>query len=425
MRLVITDDEGRSHGVPLAGDEVVIGRAPECAVRLEDRVVSRRHARLRRTDDGWRVEDLGSAAGSTLDGDRLTAAAPLAPGDALRIGGYTLRLERAVDPDAATLPPHPSGEPFMTTAPASRPFRPLHAGLALLAAAGIVAGALAWRRHAADVERCRRLDAATSSGDWRGASAAVAELQSAGTTCPGGDLGAVDSAVALNLQAEQVLAEGRRLHAAGLPTDAIAALAAAPRGTALEEPLRTLEAEARRVLVEKLASAFEAALAAGDTDEADALIARLAQQGLPEPTIALWKDRAAELRATAAAKPPAPSEAAPAPEKPSPSPKEPEPSEAARRPVAERDREATQLLNQASADIRGGDMLGGVDKLQRALDVEPSRPVRCQVQRTLGVAYARSGKRQESARAYKAYLACDPKAPDRAELERTIEGAKP
>jgi pSer/pThr/pTyr-binding forkhead associated (FHA) protein len=43
-------------------DEVVVGRAAEARIRLDDRDVSRRHARLVRDGARWFVEDLGGNA---------------------------------------------------------------------------------------------------------------------------------------------------------------------------------------------------------------------------------------------------------------------------------------------------------------------------------------------------------------------------
>jgi pSer/pThr/pTyr-binding forkhead associated (FHA) protein len=66
-------------------DVVVVGRASSCDVRLADRSVSRRHAQLRRQDDGWRVVDLLSTNGTFLNGRRISSAIAL-PGDQLGFG---------------------------------------------------------------------------------------------------------------------------------------------------------------------------------------------------------------------------------------------------------------------------------------------------------------------------------------------------
>jgi ABC-type multidrug transport system ATPase subunit len=52
-----------------------IGRADESAVRIDDGRVSRHHARVTFTDDGWLLEDLGSTGGTFLAGERVARAA--------------------------------------------------------------------------------------------------------------------------------------------------------------------------------------------------------------------------------------------------------------------------------------------------------------------------------------------------------------
>jgi hypothetical protein len=75
------------------GGEVTIGRDPGNEVPLpEDTTVSRRHARLRAADGGYRVEDLGSSNGTFVNGGRVTEA-PLRPGDEVSIGGTRFRFE--------------------------------------------------------------------------------------------------------------------------------------------------------------------------------------------------------------------------------------------------------------------------------------------------------------------------------------------
>jgi pSer/pThr/pTyr-binding forkhead associated (FHA) protein len=59
---------GRSY--PVLGPTVV-GRAPECTLRLDESGLSRQHARLVPTADGVELEDLGSTNGSFINGKRV------------------------------------------------------------------------------------------------------------------------------------------------------------------------------------------------------------------------------------------------------------------------------------------------------------------------------------------------------------------
>ena len=77
---------GRSY--PLTGASIV-GRAPDCQLRLDDSNLSRKHAKLIPTNDGVVIEDLGSTNGSFHNGKRVQRAVAQ-PGD--EIGFDTLRF---------------------------------------------------------------------------------------------------------------------------------------------------------------------------------------------------------------------------------------------------------------------------------------------------------------------------------------------
>lgn len=51
--------------------EHLVGRAPNCALRMPDRFVSARHAILRWTGTQWELKDLGSRNGTFVDGSRI------------------------------------------------------------------------------------------------------------------------------------------------------------------------------------------------------------------------------------------------------------------------------------------------------------------------------------------------------------------
>jgi serine phosphatase RsbU (regulator of sigma subunit) len=66
-------------------DLLIIGRGTECDVQLPDQRVSRQHFRLERRGDELWAEDLGSRAGTRLNGRPLTGAARLADRDLLEL----------------------------------------------------------------------------------------------------------------------------------------------------------------------------------------------------------------------------------------------------------------------------------------------------------------------------------------------------
>jgi len=61
-----------------------VGRAPECDLPVPVEQISRRHARLTPMDDHVRVEDLGSANGTFIDGRKVETGV-LRPGQELRL----------------------------------------------------------------------------------------------------------------------------------------------------------------------------------------------------------------------------------------------------------------------------------------------------------------------------------------------------
>jgi hypothetical protein len=68
-----------------------IGRSDACRMVVAHGTVSRRHAVLRRTGDGYEVRDLGSLNGTWVNGWRVERAT-LGPGDTLQIGDVRVVL---------------------------------------------------------------------------------------------------------------------------------------------------------------------------------------------------------------------------------------------------------------------------------------------------------------------------------------------
>lgn len=72
---------------PLHGGDVLIGRVREARIRIDEKAVSARHARIMSREGGHIIVDLGSTNGTFLNGRRLTGHQPteLAPGDSIQI----------------------------------------------------------------------------------------------------------------------------------------------------------------------------------------------------------------------------------------------------------------------------------------------------------------------------------------------------
>ncbi len=85
--------------IPLERDEVILGRALEADVRVNDARASRLHARITTehnpltSETECRVADLGSTNGTYLNGRLVTEALLLRDGDKLIIGEHIMRFE--------------------------------------------------------------------------------------------------------------------------------------------------------------------------------------------------------------------------------------------------------------------------------------------------------------------------------------------
>ena len=75
-------------------DELTLGRAAGCGVRVEDVYTSSIHARLYRRDGSLWVEDLGSTNGTWVNAERIGSPARLGKGDLLQVGGTVFEVSR-------------------------------------------------------------------------------------------------------------------------------------------------------------------------------------------------------------------------------------------------------------------------------------------------------------------------------------------
>jgi ABC transport system ATP-binding/permease protein len=115
FKLSIEDDEGKTTVVPLARDEMTIGRLEGNTIRLTERNVSRKHARLSRQNGALYIEDLTSFTGVRVNGTKIASPTPLREGDEVQIGDYKLVL-RGDRPPVTDRPTSPN-IPAVITAP--------------------------------------------------------------------------------------------------------------------------------------------------------------------------------------------------------------------------------------------------------------------------------------------------------------------
>ncbi|GAA1657706.1 FHA domain-containing protein [Citricoccus zhacaiensis] len=91
-RLQVTEGPLQGSVVDLHGSPLLLGRAQEADLVLDDDYVSGRHARLFPQGSRWFLEDLGSTNGTYVSGSQLTRTVAVDPGTPIRIGKTVLEL---------------------------------------------------------------------------------------------------------------------------------------------------------------------------------------------------------------------------------------------------------------------------------------------------------------------------------------------
>jgi pSer/pThr/pTyr-binding forkhead associated (FHA) protein len=143
------EGEARRH---VFEQQAVVGRDADCDVPLASRSVSRRHALLEKTENGWTLRDLGSANGTFLGGARVTEV-PLSTGAALRFGEVEALFEVEVKETT-------SAERLISSLsiPPVRKARPVAVFIVTTVGVLLLAAATIWARY------CDRAPAKASAG---------------------------------------------------------------------------------------------------------------------------------------------------------------------------------------------------------------------------------------------------------------------
>lgn len=91
-QLVVTHGALAGTRISLDGRPILIGRADDSTLVLDDDYASTRHARLSLRENDWYVEDLGSTNGTYLDRAKVTAPLRVPLGVPIRIGRTVIEL---------------------------------------------------------------------------------------------------------------------------------------------------------------------------------------------------------------------------------------------------------------------------------------------------------------------------------------------
>ncbi|PRW61632.1 FHA domain-containing protein FhaB/FipA [Actinopolyspora mortivallis] len=91
-QLVVTEGALAGTRITLEGRPIMIGRADDSTLVLDDDYASTRHARLSMQGQDWYVEDLGSTNGTYLDRAKVSGPTKVPIGTPVRIGKTVIEL---------------------------------------------------------------------------------------------------------------------------------------------------------------------------------------------------------------------------------------------------------------------------------------------------------------------------------------------
>ncbi len=102
LKLQVSPSQGAPFEAAVDRDQMVIGRSMSSDVAINDRFLSRHHARLRRAGESWLIEDLGSRNGTFVNGVRVDSATAVRAGDIITMSASVIRVfEHGRQPPAA------------------------------------------------------------------------------------------------------------------------------------------------------------------------------------------------------------------------------------------------------------------------------------------------------------------------------------
>ena len=101
IRLYITNGPMKGQPFDLKGDTTFIGRGPNNDIQINNRSISRKHAKIIRKDDGFFIEDLGSHNGTLVYGEIIKPGVQVevAEGIPVAVGNTFIALSKEAPAD--------------------------------------------------------------------------------------------------------------------------------------------------------------------------------------------------------------------------------------------------------------------------------------------------------------------------------------
>lgn len=109
--LVLLRDDGSHKAFPLPSGVVTVGRRHDCDLRIPLPVISRRHFQINENGGTLEIRDLGSKAGTFVNGKRINGDATISAGDYIRVGPVTFLCQIDGKPEEIKPPPQKKKAP--------------------------------------------------------------------------------------------------------------------------------------------------------------------------------------------------------------------------------------------------------------------------------------------------------------------------
>ena len=86
VKLVVLSGKHPGQEIAVQGPEFLVGRAPECKLRPNSDMVSRRHCMISIAEGKATIRDLGSRNGTLVNGNKITGEHELRTGEKIKVG---------------------------------------------------------------------------------------------------------------------------------------------------------------------------------------------------------------------------------------------------------------------------------------------------------------------------------------------------
>jgi thioredoxin reductase (NADPH) len=88
--LVFISGSAKGEKIPLGNDQIILGTRADCTLVLNDLLASPIHCAISKSGDQFVATDLGSEAGTYINGERIFQGTALKPGDLIAIGSHVV-----------------------------------------------------------------------------------------------------------------------------------------------------------------------------------------------------------------------------------------------------------------------------------------------------------------------------------------------